>query len=74
MLLPTPAVGNEFDVLLEAEESNLKKITTEKIANNIIKNRNQKIPFKPGYDGVYGKVRIFSEGERKQAIKQKTLL
>ncbi len=46
--------GNEFNILLEAEESKLKKITTEKIAENIIKNRNQKIPFKPGYDGVYG--------------------
>ena len=54
------AFGNEFDVLLEAEESNLKKITTEKIANNIIKNRNQKIPFKPGYDGVYG-VPVFDD-------------
>lgn len=51
--------GNEFNVLLEAEENNLKKITTEKIAENIIRNRNQKIPFKPGYDGVYG-VPIFN--------------
>ena len=32
----------------------LKKITTEKIADNIIKNKHQKISFKPGYDGVYG--------------------
>jgi uncharacterized protein (TIGR00375 family) len=51
--------GNEFNILLEAEENKLKKITTEKIAENIIKNRNQKIPFKPGYDGVYG-VPIFN--------------
>ncbi|MBI2650272.1 hypothetical protein HYX04_03075 [Candidatus Woesearchaeota archaeon] len=59
--------GNEFNILLEAEETNLKKITSEKIANNIIKNRNQKIPFKPGYDGVYG-VPIFND---KYAIKIK---
>ena len=46
--------GNEFEVILNADEKELKKITTEKIANNIIKNRSQKISFKPGYDGVYG--------------------
>ncbi len=53
---------NEFNVVLEAEENKLKKITKEKIAENIIRNRNQKIPFKPGYDGVYG-VPIFEEKE-----------
>ena len=52
--------GNEFNVLLQSEENKLKKITSEKIAENIIRNRNQKIPFKPGYDGVYG-IPIFDE-------------
>ena len=45
---------NEFAVLLYADEKELKKITSEKIAENIMRNRNQKIPFRPGYDGVYG--------------------
>ena len=57
--------GNEFEVLLNAEEKQLKKITTEKIADNIIKNRNQKIPFNPGYDGVYG-VPLFGGKEYKK--------
>ena len=48
------AFGSEFEAVLTAEEKELKKITSEKIADNIIRNRNQKIPFKPGYDGVYG--------------------
>ncbi|MBS3105758.1 DNA helicase UvrD [Candidatus Woesearchaeota archaeon] len=61
--------GNEFNVVLEAEENKLKKTTSEKIAENIIKNRNQKIPFKPGYDGVYG-IPIFDEKEIKE---EKTL-
>ncbi|MBI2659384.1 DNA helicase UvrD, partial [Candidatus Woesearchaeota archaeon] len=61
--------GNEFNVLLEAEENKLKKITSEKIAENIMRNREQKIPFKPGYDGVYG-VPIFDEREIKE---EKTL-
>ena len=50
----TNAFGNEFGVLLNADELSLRKITAEKIADNLIRNRNQKIPFRPGYDGVYG--------------------
>jgi len=56
------AFKNEMNVLLKVEESELKKATTEKIFAIIIKNRNQKIPVKPGFDGVYGKP-VFSEDE-----------
>ena len=56
--------GNEFNIVLEAGEKELKKITSEKIADNIIRNRLQKIPFKPGYDGVYG-TPIFDENDIK---------
>ncbi len=59
------AFGNEFAVVLDADEKELKKITSGKIADNIIKNRLQKIPFKPGYDGVYG-VPIFDEAAREK--------
>ena len=58
------AFGSEFEVVLNAEEKELKKITSEKIADNIIRNRNQKIPFNPGYDGVYG-VPIFDKDSAK---------
>ena len=56
------AFGNEFEILLNAEEKELNKITSEKLASNIIRNRHQKIPFKPGYDGVYG-IPIFDDKE-----------
>jgi len=52
--------GNEFNVLFHVEESRLKNTMTGKIAENIMRNRHQKIPFKPGYDGVYG-IPIFDE-------------
>lgn len=72
--------GNEFNVMLEAEENELKKITSEKIAENILKNRNQKIPFRPGYDGVYGvpmfdgeKIKEHKETKQKTKIGQKGL-
>jgi len=63
--------GNEFNVLLNVDEKELLKAVNEKITKNIIKNRLQKIPFKPGYDGVYG-VPIFDEKEEfKEEIKPK---
>ncbi|MBI2176229.1 DNA helicase UvrD [Candidatus Woesearchaeota archaeon] len=55
--------GNEFNVLLEAEENELKKAVDEKLAAAIIKNREGKIKVEPGYDGVYGKP-ILNGGNR----------
>lgn len=46
--------GTELNVLMDADEGELKKITHEKIAAAIIKSRNGLLKFKPGYDGVYG--------------------
>ncbi len=61
------AFGNEMKILLDAEESELKKVTTEKISDIIIRNREQKIPFKAGFDGVYGEPLI---GENKQTAQK----
>ena len=52
--------GNELNVLLNVKKEELLKVTNEKIANAIIKVREGKISFVPGYDGVYGKP-IFDE-------------
>jgi PHP family Zn ribbon phosphoesterase len=53
---------NEFDVLLNVNSEDLKKVTHEKIADAIIKIREGKVRYKPGYDGVYGKV-VLDENE-----------
>lgn len=47
---------SEYDILLNFDFDELKNLTNEKIANLIIKNRNQELKIKPGYDGVYGKL------------------
>ncbi len=70
-------LGNEIDVLVNADFGKLKDVVSEKIALNIIKNREQKIEFKPGYDGVYG-IPIFdvkedAGEEPKKGSKQKGL-
>ncbi len=68
--------GNEFNILLNAEYEELKKIN-EKVADIIIKNREGKLKIIPGYDGVYGKIITDeakdSENENMPAKKRKTL-
>ena len=48
--------GNEFNILLNVEKEELKKIVDAKVAEMIIKNRYGKTKIIPGYDGVYGKL------------------
>ncbi|MBI2547589.1 MAG: DNA helicase UvrD [Candidatus Aenigmarchaeota archaeon] len=47
--------GSEFNVLLNVSREELVKVTSEKIADAILKIRSSKIGFEAGYDGVYGK-------------------
>lgn len=56
--------GNELEVLLNVPEEELKKVTSEKVVEMILKNREGKLKIVPGYDGVYGRI---ADGEDKQA-------
>jgi uncharacterized protein (TIGR00375 family) len=47
--------GNEFNVLIDAPEKEIAKITEPDVARMIVADRTQKILFNPGYDGEYGK-------------------
>ncbi|MEM5801749.1 MAG: endonuclease Q family protein, partial [Candidatus Aenigmatarchaeota archaeon] len=63
--------GNELNVILNSSLDELIKYTSEKIAKAIIAVREEKIKFRPGYDGVYGEP-IFSE-EKIKNLPQKNL-
>ena len=65
--------NSEFEVLLNASREDLEEFTLPEIAEGIIRTREGKVFIEPGYDGVYGKIRIFSEGEQKKLSKQGTL-
>jgi len=63
---------NEFEVLLKIPYNELKLVVREEIATAIIKMREGKVEVCPGYDGVYGKIKISLE-ETNNKNNQKTL-
>jgi len=65
--------GNEFLVLIDVPRKELEAVTLPEIAEGIIRVREEKVFIEPGYDGVYGKIRIFSKGEQKTLSRQGTL-
>ena len=60
--------GTEFNVLFDAPEDELKKATSAKIVEGILRVRQGRLTVEPGYDGEYGTVRIFDEAG--QAVEQ----
>jgi len=65
--------GTEFEVLLNVSKSDLDSACLPEIAEAIIRVREGRVELEPGYDGVFGKIRIFSQKEEKEVLKQKTL-
>jgi uncharacterized protein (TIGR00375 family) len=67
-------LGSEFKILLESSREEIKKESLPQIAEGVIRTREGKVSVDPGYDGVYGKIKIFSDGEtKKELYPQKTL-
>lgn len=53
--------SNEFTVLLDADLDEMKKIVDLEIAQGIERARKGDLIIEPGYDGEYGKIRLFKE-------------
>jgi uncharacterized protein (TIGR00375 family) len=60
--------GSSFNVLLDASDEELNKITSPEITEKIIQNRKGEINIQPGYDGEYG-YPVFSESDKKELPK-----
>ena len=65
--------GSEFNILLNVPISDFKEANLLEIADAISKLRKQEIYVEPGYDGEYGKISIFSKGEKRKISGQKNL-
>ncbi|HLF85532.1 MAG TPA: endonuclease Q family protein [Nitrospiria bacterium] len=53
--------GNEFKILLDLSRGDLSVFVPPKILEGIIRVREGRVKIIPGYDGLYGKVKIFDD-------------
>lgn len=51
--------GSEFKVLLDLSEEDLRSFMEDRLVDGILRVRQGLIQVKPGYDGVYGQVKLF---------------
>jgi len=59
--------GSEFEILLNVSIDELRNHTQEKIAIAVDRARRGEVVIEPGYDGEFGKVRIFEEEKKAES-------
>lgn len=67
------SMGGEFEILLEKPIKEIKDAIDERLAEAIERVREEKVKINPGYDGVFGEIRIFDEDELDQTQTQQSL-
>lgn len=66
-------LGSEFHILLEASLADVERVSSPVIREAIARMRSGRVHIAPGYDGEYGKIKIFEGTERKAIKGQATL-
>jgi uncharacterized protein (TIGR00375 family) len=66
--------GTEFDILLRVPATDLKKGLHPRVAEGVLRVREGKVSIKAGYDGEYGVISIFGEGENQSSEEQQLSL
>jgi len=69
----TDNLGGEFKVLLEIPIEEISKISRPKVSEGIERVRKGEIVVEPGYDGVFGEVKIWPNKEEKTEEEKKQL-
>jgi uncharacterized protein (TIGR00375 family) len=67
-------LGNEFKILMDVPLDEIERAGTPLLREAIARMRAGKVHIAPGYDGEFGKIRIFEEVERKEIKGQMKLL
>jgi uncharacterized protein (TIGR00375 family) len=67
---------SEFEILLNIDEDQIARVSSREIAESVMRVRRGHVHISPGYDGVFGKIQIYSPEERaarEMKPKQKSL-
>jgi len=67
-------LGSEFTILLESPLDDIERASTPLIREAVTRMRTGNVHIAPGYDGEFGKIRIFGDVERKEIKGQLKLL
>lgn len=63
--------GDEYTVLMDAPPEEISQIVDPRIAEAILRVREEKIRVIPGFDGVYGQPVLFKEAEKEKTSPQR---
>lgn len=70
----TQSLGPEFEILLQTKAEEIERISGPKVREAVEKVRSGDIFIDPGYDGIFGKVKIWQEHENEESLLQKDQL
>lgn len=57
-------IGPELTILFDKSEEELRRAALPRVVEGILRVRDRQVEIAPGYDGIYGKIKIFKEGEK----------
>lgn len=69
----TQNLGDEISILTDVTTQDIARVSSERVARGVDKVRKGDLVIDPGYDGVYGVVKIWKEGEEVSGAPQMSL-